>query len=263
MPTLGWRFDEVKTRSKNAIADGANKGYMKLDSANYSLPEFTTKDYYKGHSVSGGLVVHLNQVVPRSWDVLPFKVSLSYNDSQNFQALSSRVDLYGNRIDNPAGKTKDYGILLSTKDNRFSLRVIKYETKGDNATVSTDSGFSNPIIQGPKFRNVFLYRMTGYTWDTRRPYGDAGPTFNNRNFWSQAYVDANGRPVQTINYKNDPQYGTTVPDTAVKLETPEEAAQHRDASIRAWNEIQGWLAERGYFGAWSFNFRMVRPRNRP
>ncbi len=254
VPTLGWRYDEVKTRSRNASPDSARKGYLKLDPASYSLPDFTEKDYYKDHSVSGGLVVHLNKLLSRSLDDrLPFNVSLSYNDSRNFQALSARVDMYNNRIDNPAGKTKDYGVLLSTKDNRFSLRVIKYESEVSNATVSTDSGFSNPVVQGIKFRNVFLYRMTGYTWDTRRPYNDPGPTFNNRNFWSQAWVDKNGRPVLSVNYLNDPaQYGSSIPPTAVKLETPEEAAAHRDASIRAWNDIQSWLDKRGYFTAFNY-----------
>lgn len=255
VPTFGWRFDEVKTRSKTASQDSSNKSYLKLDSANYSIPDFKPSDYYKGHSVSGGLVVHLNQAVPKSWDVLPFNVSLSYNDSKNFQALSARVDLYGNPIANPSGKTKDYGILLSTKDNRFSLRVIRYRTEVSNATISAtnSSGFSNPVVQGIKFRNVFLYKLTNYTWDSRRAYGDLGPSYNNRNYWTQAYVDKNGRPVQTINYLNDPsQYGGTVPATAVKLETPEEAAQHRDASIRAWNDIQAWLTQKGYFAAWNY-----------
>lgn len=254
IPTLGWRYDEVKTRSKNAGKDNANKGYLKLDDANYSLPSFTAKDYYKGHSLSGGFVLHLNRALPKSWDKLPFNVSLTYNNGQNFQAQAARVDLYGNPIATPSGRTKDYGILLATKDNRFSLRVIKYKTEVKDATISTDSGFTNTLIQGLKFRNVFLYRMTGYTWDTRRAYGDPGNTFNNRNYWSQSYVDANGRPVQTINYLNDPkQYGATVPSSSVGLQTLEQAATHRDASIRAWNSIQTWLAERGFFKAWNVN----------
>ena len=254
VPTLGWRYDKVKTRSKNASTDSANKAYLKLDPANYSLPDFKDSDYYKGHSLLGGVVVHLNKALPESWDKLPFNLSLTYNDSKNFQAQSSRVDLYGNRIDNPAGKTKDFGILLATKDNRFSFRAIKYKTEVTNATISTDSGFSNTIVQGLKFRNVFLYKLTGYTWDTRRPYGDNGPAFNNRNNFTQSWVDANGRPVATINQAVDPaQYGTTVPSTAVKLETPAEADAHRDSVIRAWNGIQNWLAGKGYFTAWNFN----------
>lgn len=254
VPTLGWRYDVVKTRSKSASNDNANKGYLKLDQASYSLPDFQAKDYYKGHSLSGGVVVHLNKAMPKLTERLPFNLSLTYNDSKNFQALAARVDLYGNRIENPAGETRDFGILLSTKDNKYSFRAIKYETSVSNATVSTDSGFSNTIIQGLKFRNVFLYRMTGYTWDTRRAYGDPGPTYNNRNHWSPSWVDANGRPVLTINYLNDPaQYGSSVPANAVKLQTDAEAAAHRDASIRAWNNIQSWLTERGYFTAWNFN----------
>jgi hypothetical protein len=253
VPTLGWRYDEVKTRSVSAKPDNANKGYLKMDQASYSLPDFTPAGKYKGHSLSGGVVVHLNQALPESWDKLPFNVSLSYNNSQNFQAQSARVDLYGHPIANPAGKTIDYGIQLSTKDNRFSFRAIKYTTKVSDATVSTDSGFVGPIVQGLKFRNIFLYKLTGYTWDTRRPYGDPGPDFNNRNYWTRAFVDASGRPVQTINYLNDPnQYGATVPATSVKLESQAEADAHRDASIEAWNNIQGWLAQKGFFDAWSF-----------
>ena len=253
VPTLGWRYDEVMTRSKTASKDNANKGYLKLGDADYSLPDWKATDVFKGHSLSGGMVVHINKAIPSSWDVLPFNLSLTYNDSKNFQALSSRVDVYGNAISNPAGTTKDMGILLATKDNRFSLRVIKYKTEVSNATVSTDSGYSGTIVQGLKFRNVFLYKMTGYTLDTRLPYGQTGAAANNRNYWTQAYVNAAGRPVQTINYLNDPgQYGASVPSTSVKLETPEEAMAHRDASIRAWNDIQKFLDDRGFFSAWNF-----------
>ncbi|MGC4074901.1 MAG: TonB-dependent receptor plug domain-containing protein [Nibricoccus sp.] len=254
VPIVGWRYDTVKTRSKNALPDNINKGYLKLDDYGYSLPDFQPKDYYKEHSLSGGVVFHLNKAIAKNWDdSIPLNISLTYNDSSNFQALSARVDMYNNRIENPQGKTRDYGVLLATKDNKFSLRAIKYETEVSNATVSTNSGFSNPVVQGLKFRNVFLYRMTGYTWDTRRPYNDPGPTFNNRNYWSQSYVDANGRPVQTINYLNDPnQYGSTVPSTSVGLQTLDQAAQHRDASIRAWNNIQNYLSKNGYFAAWGY-----------
>ncbi len=253
VPTLGWRFDTVKQRTRKASPDGANKGYLKLDQANYSLPDFPANALFKGHSLSGGIVVHLNKALPKRWDVLPFNVSLSYNDSSNFRATSARVDLYGNAVPNQTGDTKDYGITLSTKDNRFSLRALKYESTVLNKTLSTDSGFSGTIVQGLKFRNVFLYEMTGYTEDTIRKFGDPGNTFNNRSYWSQSHVDANGRPVLTINYLNDPgQYGSSVPATAVKLQTLEEAAAHRDASIRAWNEIQGWLDDRGYFQAWNY-----------
>jgi len=253
VPTLGWRFDEVQTRSISPAGDSNNKGYFKYAPDAYVLPDFGPSGTYKGHSVSGGIVAHLNQLIPTRWDKLPFNLSLTYNNSENFQAQAARVDLYRNPIANPSGKSKDYGVLISTKDNRFSLRVTKYTTSVSNATVSTDSGFIGTINQGLKFRNVFLYQLTGYTWDTRRNYGDPGPGYNNRAYWTQAYIDANGRPVQTVNYALSSQYGTSVPATSVGLETPAQAAAHRDASINAWNQIQAWLDAKGFFKAWGFN----------
>ena len=49
---------------------------------------------------------------------MPFNVSLSYNKSSNFQVTDTRRNVYGKPIDNPTGATKEYGILLSTKDRR-------------------------------------------------------------------------------------------------------------------------------------------------
>lgn len=253
VPTVGWRYDEVKSKSVSAMPDNSDKGYLRMDPANYSLPQnFPTTGIYKGHSLSGGVVAHVNDLLPKSWnDALPFNLGFTYNNSQNFQAQSARVDLYGNPIANPAGKTIEYGVMLSTKDNRFSFRAIKYSTAVTNSTVSTDSGFVGPIVQGLKFRNVFLYKLTGYTMDTRRAYGDPGPTTNNRNYWSQSYLDANGKTVQTINYQLSTQYGP-LPASAVTLETPAQAAAHEDAAITAWNNIQTWLDAKGFFKAWSF-----------
>lgn len=257
VPTLGWRYDEVKTKSATAGAVSSNKGMLNLEPNSplpnpYRLPDtYLPTDILKEHSVSGGLVFHVNKALPKGWDAaLPVNVSLTYNDSSNFQATSARKDVYGATIDSPTGKTKEFGVLLATKNNKFSLRVMRYETNLQNAFVSNENGFNGAIVQGLKFRNVFLYKLTGYTWDTRRAYGDAGPTFNNRNYWTQAYLDnTTGRPVQTVNLFN--YAGATVPANST-LETAAQASAHRDSSIRAWNDIQKWLEGKGYFAAWGF-----------
>ena len=82
---------------------------------------------FKDHSTAGGVVVHLNKLFGEH-DPLPINVSLSYNKSNNFQVTDTRRDIYGNPIANPTGTTKDYGVLLSTKDGKYSFRAVKYET---------------------------------------------------------------------------------------------------------------------------------------
>ena len=283
VPTLGWRYDKIKSRAVNASQNGSDRSFLKLDGSNYILPAFTPASYYKGHSVSGGAMLHINKLLPTSWDVLPFNVSLSYNDSSNFQVGGTRVDMYNSPLANPTGKTKEYGILLSTKDNKFSFRAVQYKTTVLNATVSTDSGFFGTIQQGLKFRNVFLYQLSGYTLgsndvtgytDTRTgPYafngvsakGNSGTyidnsttpattypvTMNTRWYWTPAYVDAKGQAVQTKYYTANMGYiNQTVPAGAT-LQTWDQSIAMRDASIRAWNDVQRTLEAKGFFTVWN------------
>ena len=260
--TLGWRYDEVKQRSVTASRSkvSGEHSHMVLTDDVYTLPDYTPANYYKGHSVSGGAVFHINKALPKSWEkVLPLNVSLSYNDSSNFQASSTRVDVFGNPIANPSGDTKEFGVLLSTKDNRFSLRAIKYKTKVTGATESTDTAFASTIAWGLCFRNIFLYQMGGYDWASRVNAGSTGSTsvfngetvtYNTRWYWTPAYIK-DGRPVATV-YANSSLYPNDKIGSYDSLETKAQAAASCDATIAAWNEIQGWLDEKGFFKAWGY-----------
>ncbi len=244
VPTLGWRYDQVKGKNVTAAPVTANRAMLNLDPGVYKLPDtYPTNQIFKDHSTSGGLVVHLNKLFGQR-DPLPINVSLSYNKSNNFQVTDVRRDVYGTPLTNPTGATKDYGVLLSTKDGKYTLRAIKYETSVANASTSLDlGGLAGTITQGIKFRNVFLYKMSGYTWDTREQSPD---TAGQRYFWTPAYVDANGRPVADLNGAGGSTAGAT-------LETQAQSVAHRDASIRAWNDIQKYLDAKGFFAAWNYS----------
>lgn len=262
VPTLGWRYDTIKTRYKNAGTDASNHRYLLLDDEHFSLPDWedSSVNRYKSHSLSGGVVVHLNKMVPDSWNKhIPLNVSVSYNESNNFQITDARVDVYGSPISNPQGETIEYGLQLSTKDNRFSFRAIKYETSVRNATISTDTSFHSTINYGLRFRNVFLYQLGSYDWNSRVLANATGTqalfegetvTYNTRWFWTPAYVDADGRPVESKYWSL--YSGRTAPTSYDHLETWAEAIAHRDACIDAWNQIQKYLEEKGYFTAWNY-----------
>jgi len=247
VPTLGWRYDEVKTRTVSAlpISGSAARGSLNLDSSVYRLPdEYPAAQTFKDHSTSGSIVVHLNKLFTK--DPLPFNISLSYNKSNNFQVTDLRRDIYGTPIANPTGATKDYGVLLSTKDGKYSFRAIKYETNQTGTSTQLDnSGIVNTIKDAMNWRNIKVYYMSAYAWSTSGQT-NLNPYTGQRYLWDPAQVDnTTGRPV-----------GSGAPGAAVvpnsHLETVAEANTRRDASIKAINDFQVFLAGQGYFSAWNY-----------
>lgn len=229
--TLGWRYDEVKSKGVIAPRVSGNRNILNLQPDIYRLPAtYPLNQIVKGNSTAGGVVVHLNRLLEKH-DFLPINISLSYNKSSNFQVTDIRRNIYGQPIANPTGATKDWGILLSTKDGNYTLRVLRYETSVNGAATSLgSSGQVGQIVQqGLKWRNVFLYKLGVYDWATRNQWAT-------RNTWG-------GQP--------NPQN----PSVTIGADTTLTAAQGRtleDAAIKKWNEAQAWLDQRGFFGAWGF-----------
>ena len=249
--TLGWRYDEVETKGVTAqpLAGGTSRGALNLAPSVYTLPDsFPANTVFKDHSTSGGVVVHLNKLLGQH-DILPFNISLTYDKSGNFQVANVRRDIYGNPIDNPKGTTKEYGFLLSTKDDRFSIRVTKYDTIEFGTTVPgfNNSGIYGTIRDALNWRNIKLYDMSAYSWATA---GQAPqPAYSGSRYgWDPVWVDANGRDVAS---------GTVAPGSSslppgATLETPAQALTHENAAIQAINDMQTFLAAQGYFGAWNY-----------
>jgi len=225
--TFGWREDKVSNYGVMAPRVTSNQSRIDLSADVYTME--LAQEPISRESKSYGAVLHLNKIFEN--DPLPFNMSVSYNQSENFQIAGTRRDLYGTVLGNPSGETTDWGVLLSTKDNRFSFRAVKFKTKLTNSSSTLDRTWQigQTIQQGLRFRNVYLYDLGGYTWETRE-----SPSY--RNDWMNAYGD----------------------EFAVDRENPTDAelaaAQaDEDASIRAWNEIQAQMEEWGFFDAWNFD----------
>ncbi len=255
VPTLGWRFDEVKSKGATARGNTAtNRGILDFQSTDplksYQFPDNydpqpknsnKTTSVFKDHSTAGGIVVHVNKLFGEK-DPLPFNVSFSYNKSNNFQVTDARVDVYGNSIANPKGATKEYGVLLSTKDGKYSFRAVKFENSLINGSANIDPAlFGETIRQGLKWRNVFLYRMNGYTWDTRE---QTDLSSGKRYWWQPAWVDSSGKVLGGGS--------GAAPTGSDHLQTQAEANAQGDAVITAWNNIQKHFTDLGYFNAWGY-----------
>jgi TonB-dependent Receptor Plug Domain len=260
VPTLGWRYDEVKGQGVTAqtLPGATARGALNLSptgpasSQPYALPGGSaslngnqTRSDFKAHSTADGVVAHLNQLL-EGHDFLPINISLSYNKSSNFQVTDARRDIYGHNIANPTGATKEYGLMLSTKDGKYSFRVTKYDTKLVGATLAgfDNSGIYGTIRDALNWRNIKTYYMSGYAWST------AGQTNLNhytgqRYLWDAAYVDnTTGRPVASGALATGPANS--------HLETQAQADARRDTALAALNAMQVMLAGNGYFSAWNY-----------
>lgn len=141
VPVLGWRKDTVKNASTQAP-----KNEYDVSLLNYDIDRSDANTRVaSGESKSWGAVLH----TPSAWRAkLPgyTGVSLFYNSSENFKADAPRGDVFGGVIDNPYGKTKDYGFVLNTLDEKITLKVTWYKTEVSNATLSGDNaGFSSSL----------------------------------------------------------------------------------------------------------------------
>ena len=216
--TLGWRYDLVKTKTVQGLRVAANRNLLNLSPDVFRLPDqFDPALTAKVHSLSWGGVLHLNRILNK--DRLPINVSLAYNRSSNFEVANRRVDLYGDPLPVPEGKTEDYSLRLSTKDGKYSLRVTRFKSEVSN---STSAGFDTSTIgaimaTGVAWANVFEYNLSGYDMSTvQNPPGG-------RNTYS-------------------PGPG----------ETQDDATRRENAAIAAWRELQAKVNPRLYT-AWGMD----------
>ena len=132
----GVRKDRVKTWAFDGVLVNNRVNFDALDSN--GLPHYSTsgKAYtlYEASSPSWSVVAKLNRFFG---DRLPVNVNLFYNESENFQVAGARNDIFGQPHPAPSGETKEQGVLITTKDQKYSLKINKYETTVKNANNTT------------------------------------------------------------------------------------------------------------------------------
>ena len=130
--TFGWRRDTQKLRSGAGVNSPVN-GVASLD---FDLdPLDTATGVATGETRSWGLVAHTPHFLR---DKLPLGSNISvFYDEGNNNRVENRYGFNGETLPNAAGKTKDYGIVLNTLNDRLQLKVTWYETIVRNANISS------------------------------------------------------------------------------------------------------------------------------
>ncbi len=139
---VGFRTDE-QTTFQNIPNVENDDGSINIPSSNQldrSRDALTGEvlDPEEGDTLTWSIVAH----APDSWTEKFWgapRLSLHYNDSENFNPVGARTDIDGSSISSPAGKTEEYGFSVSLLENRFTARVNWFET-----TISNDSASINP-----------------------------------------------------------------------------------------------------------------------
>ncbi|MDP3072931.1 MAG: TonB-dependent receptor plug domain-containing protein [Opitutaceae bacterium] len=85
---------------------------------------------------------------------LPLRSGLSvhYSQSENFQPLAARVNIFGDSISSPGGKSKEYGFTLAMLDDKVNFRVNWYDAKVLNESSPDASNLAwNIVINQAEF----------------------------------------------------------------------------------------------------------------
>ncbi len=155
----GYRKDTARSWAVSASRD--TEGRAIVDPGVFKLPATSILVEDTSNSWSG--VLHLNSLLKER---LPLDVSFFYNRSSNFQPKAGRVGPLNNPLTPPTGKTKDFGIRLATKDDKYALKINRYETSVVNSDGT--SGF-NSFYLGQVFtdyqsaRNRFVFEVSDPT----------------------------------------------------------------------------------------------------
>ncbi len=191
--TYGLRRDVAKSWGFSRDSN-SSPGFGQIDlGPTFRLPD-NPSNRIEVTSKTWSAVAHLNRFF--KGERLPVNVSLFYARSENFQPAANRVDLYGESIAAPQGRTTDKGVYIETKDGKFSVRVNRYETTARNAGSSGLGGgwfLGTSQAWAGNWANVFEFDLGGFTGDTANQGSTGRFTYSPGPGENQAQADTRER----------------------------------------------------------------------
>lgn len=195
---------------------------------------------FNEESKSWGVVAHFDRLpfVGRFAKKLPVSVSATYNKSENFQTGQVYRDYFGQDLPLPAGETKDMGVIVSTRDGKYSVRLNKFES-------SVKNNFSSGVQFWNYGNNLGIYAQAyhqiKYNYETR---SNPNSTRHGNGIISDLPPPTGSEPRTKYNFDYEPLNG----------QTQAEAEALEVAVINAWDQ---WLTEMAPLpqtmaSAWSF-----------
>jgi hypothetical protein len=133
--TAGWRRDQVWSFD-SGIPAMTSLGTADVSWATW-YPKLTRS--ISEESTNWGAVGHLPGWAARHlpWDT---QMSAFYNSATNFRVAPQRFTITGEALPSETGETKEYGLRINTFNGKFDLKIARYETIADKASVGNLAG---------------------------------------------------------------------------------------------------------------------------
>lgn len=188
--TSGWRRDEVDqsnvTARKNPVTNGVILGDFDLpDEPDIAL----TEDIF-----SWGVVAHgpdfLNRMLP--WEST---ISAHYSESENFDAESAGIDIFGNELGTPGGSTKEMGFTVDMFDGRLVARVNFFETEQTGSRIGIPGPGGGSFLLGIATR---VYQFNALADIQAAGWVDPPQDLRDAMNWRQTGEKADGTPLFTF-----------------------------------------------------------------
>ena len=160
----GWREDDTTSFARaNAAEAGVPQTLPDLTfNPDFARLSTTPSLAESGETTTWSLVGRYPEVL---FGELPFNLQVHYAESENFNPIGLRNSPLGMSIGQPTGTTEEYGFLISTDDNKYSIKFNWFTTKLVN--VNTDpaltTNFANHVVG-----RINAYRdaqQGGHTWE--------------------------------------------------------------------------------------------------
>ena len=247
----GWRKDINKSSADSATLGDANDP-QGINLQNVSLDgSDATRGRVEVQSRSYSLVAHLDELpyLKNVASKLPVKISLAYSVSSNFQPDSARVDINGDPLSAPAGKTIERGILIESRDSRYSLKINRYVTSITNGEYAGGRAFAQDLANFAGntfyFANAFYYHN-----DQNGSFAQSDPAHMVNNPGIGPDGSAPGAPGSYDGGANAAGYYYDA--AGFHTQAMENLQNSSTAATRAW-ETQINTAFPNFFKNWGFN----------
>ncbi len=227
--TWGYREDTQKQRSGSSSSNSDPSGVAQ------PRPPLDAQDpsgIAEGNSISWGVVMHTPKAF-RNKLPLGTNLSLTYSDGRNAR-VENRYSFAGNQLPNSKGRTKDFGVVVSTLNDKIRLKATWYETKVTDANMSSLSSETSTLGSA----TYWLRNLEGWGNYTALAYlsGFNGASSGNEWFWNWALIKENW------------SWDYADPNGALFKNHPETIAQKA--------AVQSWLSQmqpQSWFQAYGFN----------
>jgi hypothetical protein len=229
--TVGWRTDRQTIDSDSAQYETKANGLGVFK----STPQGVAED----DSLSWGLVLHTPKSIK---DKMPLgtNISLTYSSGRNTR-VENRYGFDGAALPNAVGRTKDYGVVINTLDDRLHFKITRYVTK------VSDANLSSVTTEASTLGNNTYYLRNLEAWGTGSALldlaGRAGQAVGWEWYWNWALVDNNWDGVY-----NDPNGA---------------AFQNADSTKKQTAAINSWLSQmlpQSWFDAYGFPVNVTKAK---